>query len=629
VVDPGGSRKLEAILVADVAGYSRLMQQDDEATVAMLEAYRTVFREQIEAHRGRVVDMAGDSVLAVFESATGAVLAAFEIQAVLAQRNQALSEERRMRFRIGVNLGEVIERPDGTVYGDGVNVAARLESIAEPGGVMVSGTVFDQVKNRVQLNFHFIGEHKVKNIAEMVPAYRVTSNGKPAKSSDARRVQIKDLRRFIGLASSIVVLAVVAVVTWHWTQGPSRVGSRRDQVIAVLPFTNMSGDPRQDYFSDGLTEDIINSLAQVHDLKVIARNSTFRYKGQAVEVRAVGKELGAKYVLEGSVRRASDTLRVTAQLIETDTGSHLWSKTYDRALTAKNVFGIQDDMAAAIATTLGGAFGVLHQVRFTAAQRTPPIELSSYDFVLLSVQLQRTLSLTAHRTARDCLESAVKADPEYAEAWGALANVYLNEYRYGYDPRPASLDRSLTAAERAVRLDPEAPYLHANLALVHFFRGERDAFRAEIDRALALGPKDSYILAIAGLYLCYFGEWGKGLALIERAKESDPYFPGWYYNGAFHNHYRKGEYEAALEAAQKGNMPDFVQSQSQIAAAYGELGRREEAQPYVKRILELDPNFEATAREHWWMRFRYQPAYLEQLIDGLRKAGLKIPPKGS
>ena len=629
MADSGATRKLEAILVADVAGYSRLMQQDDEATVATLEVYRAVFREKIQTHRGRVVDMAGDSVLAVFEAATAAVRAAYEIQAVLLERNEALPDERRMRFRIGVNLGEVIERPDGSVYGDGVNVAARLESIGEPGGVTVSGMVFDQVKNRLELDFTFVGEQRVKNIAEPVPAYRVTGDGKTTTPHTVKRSVTKRLRLLIGIASGILVLVLASVTAWYWERvHPHRTG-KDDLVIAVLPFTNMSGDPKQDYFSDGLTEDIISSLAQTRDLRVIARNSTFRYKGQPVDVRVVGTELGARYVLEGSVRRSVDTVRITAQLIETGSGSNLWSKAYDRKLTAENMFAIQDDMAVAITTTLSGDFGVLRQLGLAAAQRKPPVELSSYDCVLLTTQLWRTLSLTAHRAARDCLETAVKVDPEYAAAWVALSNIYLNEDRYAYDARPGSLDRSLAAAQHAIKLAPGAADSHSSLALIHFFRGEPDAFKTEIDRALALAPRNSDVLGVAGLFLCYVGEWGRGLALIEQAKQFDPFFPAWYYNGAFHDHFRKGEYEAALQVAQKGNMSDFVQSQSQIVAAYGELGRVADAQPYVKRVRELDPNFEVTAREYWWKRFRYQPQYLERLMDGMRKAGLKIPPKAS
>jgi len=309
-----GSRKLTAILAADVAGYSRLMQGDDRATVAALEASRAVFREHIEALEGRIVDMAGDSVLAVFDSPTEAVRAAFDIQSVLAERNAALPEERRMRFRIGVNLGEVISKADGTVYGDGVNIAARLESIAEPGGVTISGTVFDQVKNRLDLSFDFIGEQEVKNIAERVRAYRLSGEGRQAPAMPSTRRPPSRWRAIVVLAT-IAVLTMAAAGGWYAMRSRSMSGSTlalpTGPSIAVLPFANLSGDPQQDYFADGITEQIITELTRFRDLFVIARNSTFKYKGKAVDVRQVGKELGARYVVEGSVpawgrRRAGD-----------------------------------------------------------------------------------------------------------------------------------------------------------------------------------------------------------------------------------------------------------------------------------------------------------------------------------
>jgi adenylate cyclase len=314
-----------------------------------------------------------------------------------------------------------------------------------------------------------------------------------------------------------------------------------------------------------------------------------------------------------------------AQLIVTRTGSHLWSKSWDRALTTENIFAIQDEIAAAIATATGGYYGVIRQQALTTAKRKPPKDLSSYECVLLGVENSRNLSLKTHRAARDCLERAVKVDVEYAAAWSALAIVYLNEDRYGYDPHPGSLDRALEAAQKAVELSPNRPGIRVSLALVHFFRGERDAFKAAAEHAVNGSSRSSISLGSIGLFLCYAGEWDRGLALIEEAKRFDPFFPAWYHNGAFHNHYRKRNYQAALESALSGNLPEFVQSQSQIVAAYGQLGRVDEALPHVTRIRELDPSFEATAREHWWKRFRFQEDHLDHLIDGMRKGGLKIP----
>ena len=345
-----GSRKLEAILAADVFGYSRLMQEDEEFTVATLEAYRSVFREKIEAHHGRVVDMAGDSVLAVFGAATEAVRTAFEIQSELAQRNETLSTRRQMRFRIGVNVGEIIEKPDGTVYGDGVNIAARLEGIGEPGGVTVSGTVFDQVKNRLELVFDFIGEQQVKNIAEPVRAYRVvtepTSISAKHVSSGLRRRWTR--RAVIGCGA---LLTVGAATRWLWPLSPAqKYGPPMNNRIAVLPFVNTSANANDEYFADGITEELISRLSRVEGLEVIAHTSSASYKKTGKKIGEIARELNVGTVLEGSVRRAASKVRITAQLINGATEADLWSERYDREF--KDIFDIQDDIAQDVAKAL-------------------------------------------------------------------------------------------------------------------------------------------------------------------------------------------------------------------------------------------------------------------------------------
>lgn len=624
MTDPTQIRRLAAILAADAAGYSRLMQDDEAATIQTLGEYRRVFADHIDRHRGHVVDTAGDSVLATFESPVEAVECAVEIQRELARRNRNFAEHRRMVFRIGINLGDIITREDGTVYGDGVNIAARLERLCEPGGVTVSGTVFDHVENKLPLSFEFAGEQSVKNIAKPVRAYRLgpSSTGlPPVTAPSAGTARGAMLRKWAVLGGLLLVIAVV-VAGWQ----ASRVGegalSRGEPVVAVLAFANMSGDSKQEYFSDGLTETIIDNLTQVPGIKVIARNSSFRYKGRAVDIRKVGEELGADFVVEGSVRRSAGAVRITAQLIDPRSDAHLWSKTYDRALTAENVFAIQDDIAAAIVGTIAGAFGVLTQTALEEIKRKPPRDLNSYDCVLLSLAYRQALSLQTFRVARDCAQQAIKVDPDYAQLWLALSSLARGEFQFDYDLRPGSLDRALEAGQRAVALDPTLPGPHLSLAITHFYRGELDEFKFEADRELALAPRGTADMGGLGLYWVYAGEWEKGLAMIERAKERDPFYPLWYHNGQFHDLYRKKEYAKAATVARQMNLTDFVQAQSQLVAAYGQLGRVSEAQPYIKRIYELDPAFDA--RKHWEARFRYQPEYLEHLLDGMRKAGMKI-----
>ena len=624
MVEPGQRRKLEAILSADVAGYSRLMQDDDAATVETLTKYRAIFSDFVSRHDGRVVDSPGDNILAEFDSPVEAVQCAVEIQHELGRRNLQLADHRQMQFRIGINLGDILSRDDGTIYGDGVNVAARLESLAEPGGITVSGTVLDHVENKLPISFEFAGEQSVKNIEKPVRVYHIglNVNASPQFETRTAATTLSSPRKKWAVLAGLFLVIAVGVAGWQASRVGQDVSPNGDPVVAVLAFVNMSGDPKREYFSDGLTETIIDSLAQVRELKVIARNSSFRYKGKAVDVRKVGEELGADYVVEGSVRRSADTVRVTAQLIEGKRGVHLWSNTYERELTVENVFAIQDEIAAAIVINIAGFYGVLRKSALEATKRKPPRDLNSYDCLLLHSAYVKALSLETFRAARDCAEQAIKVEPDYARLSLVLANVARAEFQYGYDPRPGSLDRALEAGQRALRLDPGVAGVHAGLALTHFFRGELDEFNFEAERELELASNGTSIMGTLGLYLVYAGEWEKGLAMIEKGKELNPFYPWWYHNGEFHEFYRKNNYAKAAAVARQLNLTDFAQAQSQLVAAYGQLGRISEAQPYIKRIYELDPAFDA--RSHWKSRFRYQPDYLEHLLDGLRKAGLDI-----
>jgi adenylate cyclase len=339
-------QRLAAILAADVAGYSRLMSLDERATVAALDAARAVFRSTIESNQGRVIDMAGDSVLAVFETAAGAVGAALAVQKALDDAPSALPEERRMRFRIGIHLGDVIEKADGTVYGDGVNIAARLEALAEPGGVAVSESVRVAVRGKIDAGFEDLGEQAVKNIAEPVHAYRL----RPGESGTRRAPA---------------------------PSGPGADPLAAKPSIAVLPFTNMSGDPEQDYFADGITEDIITELARFQAIIVIARNSVFVYKGKAVRVQDVARDLGVQYVVEGSVRKAGARVRVNVQLIEADSGRHVWAERYDRELA--DIFELQDELTRHIVAALPSR---VESARLELVKRKKPSDMSVYDRVL-------------------------------------------------------------------------------------------------------------------------------------------------------------------------------------------------------------------------------------------------------
>jgi adenylate cyclase len=636
------SRKLAAILAADVAGYSRLMGNDEKATVQTLTEYRQVFKNHVALHQGHVVDTAGDSVLATFESPVEAVESAVEIQRELARRNRNLAPHRQMNFRIGINLGDVIAREDGTVYGDGVNIAARLESLAEPGGISVSGTVCDYVGNKLPVSFEFAGAHSVKNIDKPVRVYRVPledSSPKPTPITvgASPKANGKVVRGRVVASTLVAAILVIAVLGWYWSRtdpGPAARptgAATADQglSVAVMPFENLSGDTSQGFFADGVTDEILTTLSQIQNLRVAAKHNTFRYKGKAVDIKAVGEDLRVRYVLTGSVRRGTDTVRVSAQLVQADSGSQIWAQTYERPLDAKNVFAIQQDVSSNIAAAIGGQSGVVYLKEYSESRSKPPSNLTAYEcFMRWSVGYFRTFAKEDHRDAADCLEHAVQLDPDYSDLWAALAKIYYDEYRYGYNPRPGvPLDRALMAAERAVKLAPQSQIAYQYLAITRYFRGEKDAFLAAAERAIQLNPNEPTALAALGTWVCYAGDWAEGVAMVKKALALDPRPPGWYYFPLSLEHYRKGEYEAALAEGQKIQMNNLVWGPAMLVAAYGQLGRIREAQPSIRRILELDSNFEATARENRRKLFPYDEPLVEHFLDGLRKAGMRIPEK--
>ncbi len=633
----GPKQRLAAILAADVAGYSRLMQADERATIATLNEYRGLFRAEIETHDGRVVDMAGDSVLAVFDSAIGAVSAALAIQAALAKRNESLPDDRRMAFRIGINLGDIFEQADGTVYGDGVNVAARLEAMASPGSITVSGSVFDSVRSKVGVSFDFLGEQEVKNIADPVRAYRV-ADGKTAAATIPRRPNRRTL--VFGAATALAAALLMGGLLWI-----SRVGQPDQHVtadgqptedpvlamptgptIAVLPLDNLSGDPEQDYFGDGLTEDLITRLSKFSELFVIARNSTFQYKGQAVDVREVGRDLGADYVVEGSVRRTGDSIRVTVQLLNAEDGTHLWAETFDRDLTTANIFGTQDEIANRISATIADERGPIWKPGTAAIREKVPESLTAYECILRIIEYYEVRTPNQHSESRDCAERAVKIDPNYSRIWTALSFLALDEFRFGYNQRPEPLERAFDAAQRAVALDSNSAEARLALAFVHFHRHDLELFRSEGERAIALNPNNATILADVGTYLVWTGSLERGSAMVKKAAALNPGHGSWYYLSLSYTEYQVKNYEKAMRYALKIGLPDFHWSQIHLAAAYGQLGRDAEAGSTVEKLLNLYPDFAEKAWEEF-RKFNNPDAFIRHSVEGLRKAGLNIPPE--
>jgi adenylate cyclase len=579
-------RKLAAILYADVAGYSRLTGEDEDATHLALSEYLDLISTTIESHRGQVMHYAGDAVLAKFEAVVDALSGAVGIQDELRARNQDLPDERKVQFRIGVNLGDVIE-DRGDIYGDGVNVAARLESLAEPGGVCISDAVRTAIGKKLSYQYASIGDQRVKNIEEPVRAYQVVVDAGVIQKS----TPVEQSANFVAV----------------------------EQSIAVLPFDNLGGDQEQEYFVDGLIEDIITELSKNPDLLVIARNSTFAYKGVAVDARELGEKLGARYLLEGSVRKSNNRLRVSAQLIEASTGHHLWAERYDREL--KDIFVVQDEIVESIIAALGGAGGKLDALARAQAVRKETKNLEAYDCFLRAREYLNRYSIRDKEfsKAKEMFEKAIDLDPEFHRAYVGLAWYHIQEIKFGRtdDPRQ-SLQQADALARHAVGLDQPSAWSHMILGQVCIYRRQFKQAVAHYERALALSPSDAFLLMIMADGLPYLGRSKEAIELAIKAMRLNPNHPFWYEGVLAFAYYSDRRYAEALSVLER--MDDLRLSPRLLLATYAKLGQVERARAAAKEFLEDNPNF-SIAR--WAAEEPYEnPADLEDYVDGMRGAGL-------
>ncbi len=550
-------QRLAAILAADAAGYSRLMSADERATVAALDAARAAFKKQIESNQGRVIDMAGDSVLAVFETAIGAVSAALAVQKALCTVTNEQPEHRRMRFRIGVHLGDVMEKADGTVYGDGVNIAARLQGLAEPGGITVSESVRTAVRTKVAADFEDQGEQQVKNIVEPVRAFRVRVDGAAAPKRATAEAQS---RATAGMPS-----------------------------IAVLPFQNMSGEADQEYFSDGITEDLITDLSNLSGVLVIARNSTFTYKGRSVDVRQVGREFNVSHVLEGSVRRAGGRVRITSQLVESASGHHVWAERYDRNL--EDVFAIQDEITQKIVTALD--VRLLHGEQ-AAGWRKSLRRPEALDAYYRGLDLFNRVTREANAEAAHCFEQVIGLEPDSPLGHLGMAWIHLSAFRYGWsDSPPESLKRAAALAGRALELDERCSDAHALLGYYHLVKGVHDQAIAAGERAVALSPNHADNTANLACSYAVSDRPAEAIPLLQRAIRLSPIYPTWYLNILGFANFRAGQHddaEAALKLALQRE-PANARCRMLLAWVHHSRGRIDEARREAQEILRQDPTF--------------------------------------
>jgi adenylate cyclase len=629
------AQKLVAILYADVAGYSRLTGEDEVGTHRILSTYLDLFTGAVEHHSGKVVHYAGDAILADFDTVSHALICAVNIQQDLEERNKELPDEKQVRFRIGVNLGEVIVDRDD-IYGDGVNVAARLESLAEPGGVCVSEAVRAALGTKLPLEYEFLGEQEVKNIREPVRAYHARlKSGAVVPLPAALPKSKRPSRRYIAAAAVLVIAIGAGLLAWLEPWLPREEPASIERMayplpgkpsIAVLPFTNMSGDTGQEYFSDGLTEDIITNLARFPDLFVIARNSTFTYKGQPVKVTQVAEELGVRYVLEGSVQTAGDKMRITAQLIDATTGHHLWAENYDRKLG--DIFAVRDEVTQSIVSTLMGSdYAKLRRAELERLALTDPANLDAYELVLRAIKIWLRFTKEANTEAGRLARRAIELDPGYARAYSSLAWVYLNEHRYEFSDDPEqSLERAFEMALKSIELDDADEWSYWSLGVVYLYQGKYEESIAEYEKALARNPNDADVLADMATPLTFAGQPEQAISRVKQAMRLNPNYPPWYAGSLGLAYVNAKRYEAAIAPLmeESNRYPGSLATHRTLAVAYFHLGKLDDARREVEALLKIDPQMSIEG-VRLGLPFKHERD-LELFLDGLRKAGLPERP---
>ncbi|BBO78235.1 guanylyl cyclase [Desulfosarcina widdelii] len=619
-------RKLTAILSADVKGYSKLMGDDDETTVNTITAYRKIISGLIQKHQGRVVDTPGDNILAEFGSALNAVNGAVEIQSTLEIENSKLPENRRMVFRIGINLGDIIHK-DECIYGDGVNVAARIESLAEPGGICISRGVYDQVKKKVRQGFEYLGEHAVKNINEPVRIYRILlapeDEGRIIGEPKAAPTKLK---KSASVAIAMLLIASAVLIWLFYPRDPEIESASVEKMvhpwpdkpsIAVLPFDNMSADKDQKYFSDGFTEQIITSLSKIPYIIVIARQSSFAFRDKQMTVQQIAKALGVKYILEGSIQRSNDQLRITAQLIDATSGHHIWAENYDRKI--KDIFELQDEIAMKIMAGLQVNIAYESHGRYATVKTT---NLKAYEKIIQGSELflRRTEGDTLQ--ARKLAEEAIALDPDYGIAYTLLGWTHLDDiWFYRSKDRAKSLKTAEQLAHKAIDLSGTDPTSHRLLGCVFMLRKQYEKAIVEMQKAVELSPNSASSIFFYGLVLRFAGRYDEAIPLLEKAIRLNPVTPINYLNNLAWSYALTEQYEKAIPLWNKAieRNPDYLFAYSGLTCSYQLLGNEEKAREAAAEVLRIKPTYTTAQIEE------FDISNIEQknrLLEAYHKAGI-------
>ena len=620
-------RKLAAVLQMDVVGYSRLMGEDETGTLTHLNAHlQNLITPTIDSFHGRIVKLMGDGALVEFPSVVEAVACAVTIQQQMSERNKNTPDSEQIQFRMGINLCDVIVEGDD-IFGDGVNITARLEGLARPGGVCISGAVLDALGNKLPLDIESHGEQIVKNIAEPVRTYFVQLKPGAELPRPAGIVQKKKSTKWQPAVLTGAIIALIAVLAWQqpWQQmkNPGPVSDRvtsslETPSIAVLPFDNMSGDAEQEYFSDGISEDIITDLSQIQDLAVIARNSSFTYKGTNTKAQDIGKDLGVKYVLEGSVRKANDRVRINAQLIDTSNGHHLWAERFDRKLT--DVFAVQDEITNQIVTALSIQLTGKEQQQLAHSATN---NFEAYDLFLQGQREFAQMSEDGLDSAAEFYREAIRLDPSFARAYGALAVTMMRQSALGFTSSPVEAsERALELANKAVSIDPDSPQALWALGYVYMIRKQFDDAAAALEKAVSIAPNYADGYGLLALINNNQGRANEAIRLIKKGMHLNPHYTYDYPYNLGRAYYALGDFVSAvqnLENAVERNEA-IVISRLYLAASYVQLGRQDDAEWQITELEILIPDSNIS---YWDNAIALADEDLKKrLFDDLRTAGM-------